>query len=204
MKKLALLVFTLIVSKGLIAQGIPPTYETGNNSSSEGFSTNRLFIGGNLNLGFGTGYTNIGANPEVGYSFSEWIDAGVVLNIGYNSLKDYTGSNAKITTWNYGAGLFARLYPISNIFVQVQPEYNWSDSKLKYSNSSSASQKYSTSAASLLAGVGYSQRVIGENAFYLAVLFDVNKDKNSPYRTVDGSYVPIIRAGFNFYLHPNR
>lgn len=207
MKKLALLVFTCILANGLMAQGIPPTYENGSSSSSsEGFDANRLFIGGNLNLGFGTGYTNIGANPEVGYSFSEWIDAGMAFNIGYNSQKYYNGSSEayKISTFNYGAGLFARLYPFNGFFVQVQPEYNWSNSKLKYPNNSGPSDKYSTSAASLLAGVGYSQRVIGQNAFYLAILFDVNKDKNSPYRNYDGSYVPIIRAGFNFYLHPNR
>ena len=209
MKKIAIIVITLFLSKGLLAQGIPPTYESDNPSASgSGFQTNNIFIGGNLNLGFGSGYTNIGANPEIGYSFSQWIDAGVVFNIGYNSVKYYDAGTGieqyRLNTFNYGGGLFARLYPINNFFVQVQPEYNWSSTTAKYPNNSGPNQKYTASAASLLAGVGYSQRIIGQNAFYLAVLFDVNKDPNSPYRDFDGSYVPIIKAGFNFYLHPNR
>lgn len=207
MKKLILILFTLVLANGLYAQGIPPSYESGGSSTGEsGFDANRVFIGGNLNLGFGSGYTNLGANPEVGYSFSEWIDAGLAFNISYLTQKSYYSNGAEASryrTFNYGAGLFTRLYPIKNFFIQLQPEYNWMNITEK-ATASNVERKFSATAPSLLAGVGYSQRVIGQNAFYLAILFDVNKDQNSPYRNYDGSYFPIIRAGFNFYLHPNR
>ncbi|BAV08575.1 hypothetical protein SAMN05421788_10137 [Filimonas lacunae] len=209
MKKIIAIAFALFLSKGVMSQGIPPSYESGRSSTTEksGFDANRLFIGGNLNVGFGTGYSNFGANPEIGYSFSDWIDAGLAFNIGYVSQKSYdlySGAEvSKISSFQYGAGLFARLYPFNGFFVQVQPENNWMNTTWK-ATGTGAKEKYNTSAASLLAGVGYSQRVVGQSAFYLAILFDVNKDQNSPYRNADGSYYPIIRAGFNFYLHPNR
>lgn len=207
MKKLVLILFTLVLAGGLNAQGIPPSYESGSSASGvSGFDANRLFIGGNLNLGFGSGYTNIGANPEVGYSFSEWIDAGLAFNISYLTQKSYYSTGAEASqyrSFNYGAGLFTRLYPFKSFFIQLQPEYNWMKVTEK-ATATNVERKFSATAPSLLAGVGYSQRVIGQNSFYLAILFDVNKDQNSPYRNYDGSYYPIIRAGFNFYLHPNR
>jgi hypothetical protein len=203
MKKLLFAVCLLMGIAHLSAQGIPPTYESGGSSSGEGFQTNNIFLGGSLSLGFGSNYLNLGANPEIGYSFSEWIDAGLVFNINYTSNKWYSGNlETKQNTFNYGAGAFTRLYPIRNFFLQLQPEYNWSSTT--YKTAGYPNEKFSTGAPSILAGVGYGQRVIGQTSYYIALLFDVNKDQNSPYRNYDGSFIPILRAGFNFYLHPNR
>lgn len=202
MKKTLLVLALLLGFTQLQAQGIAPTYESGG-SSGGGFQPNNIFIGGSLSLGFGSNYFNVGGNPEIGYSFSEWIDAGLAFNINYTSNKWYTGgADVKQNMFNYGGGVFTRLYPIRNVFVQVQPEYNWSSITYKMPNA--ADDKYTTSAPSLLAGVGYGQRIVGQSSYYISVLFDVNKDKNSPYRNWDGSFIPIIRAGFNFYLHQNR
>jgi hypothetical protein len=204
MKNLLFAACMLMGLTHLSAQGIPPTYESGRSSSGEGFQANNVFVGGSLSLGFGSNYFNVGGNPEVGYSFSEWIDAGLAFNINYSSTNLYSGGYeaGKQKMFNYGAGVFARLYPISGFFLQLQPEYNWSSITDKANGL--PDNKYSASAPSILAGVGYSQRVIGQSSYYIALLFDINKDPNSPYRNYDGSFVPILRAGFNFYLHPNR
>ncbi|RFM26065.1 hypothetical protein [Deminuibacter soli] len=208
-KRIACLLCITFASSQLFAQGITPTYEDGEPAPQEhGFNRNNIFLGGSVSLGFGTGYFNIGGNPEIGYSFSEWLDAGVAFNLSYYSTKyyDYSGySDANQKSFNYGGGVFARLYPIRNVFLQVQPEYNWS--KYTLTDNSSGTQQKSTfrvGAPSLLAGIGYSQRVVGSASFYTVLLFDVNKDPNSPYRNYDGSFIPIIRAGFNVYLHPGR
>ncbi|MFY7901074.1 MAG: hypothetical protein ACOVNY_12880, partial [Chitinophagaceae bacterium] len=60
-------------------------------------------------------------------------------------------------------------------------------------------------AFSTLVGIGYGKRFIGESSFYTAILFDLSNSPNSPYvqNSVNGSStvkVPVIRAGFNFYL----
>lgn len=176
----------------------PATYQE--NTGTSGFSSNNIFLGGAVSLGFGSGYFNAGGTPEVGYSFSQWIDAGLAVNINYQSLKDYYGNTQN--SFNYGGGVFARVYPIPFIFLQVQPEYNWMSYTLKTGNGASSS--VTVGAPSILAGIGYSQRIVGKASFYTALLFDVNKDPNSPYRGYDGSFIPILRAGFNIYLHGNR
>ncbi len=206
-KRFALIAFAVFLSTQLFAQGVTPTYEEAE-PAQKGFNKNNLFIGGSVSLGFGTGYFNVGGNPEVGYSFSEWLDAGLALNVSYYSTKyyDYSGySNSTQKSFNYGGGVFARVFPIRNVFLQVQPAYNWSRYTLS-DNSTGTNLKstLSVSAPSLLAGIGYAQRIIGQSSFYTVLLFDVNKDPNSPYRNYDGSFIPIIRAGFNFYLHPSR
>ncbi len=200
-KAAAFLALLVSASTGLLAQR-PPTYEE-NPSPGGGFNQNNLFLGGSLNLGFGSNsYFNIGGTPEIGYSFSEWVDAGIALNLNYYTIKDYGGNKAK--SFNYGGGVFARLFPIRNFFVQLQPEYNWS----KYTTELSANGQKSTvtyGVPSILAGVGYSQRIIGSSSFYTAILFDINNDPHSPYRDAyTNNIIPIIRAGFNIYLRPSR
>jgi hypothetical protein len=200
-KATAFLALLLCFSARLFAQ-VPPTYEE-RPASGGGFNKNNLFLGGSLNLGFGSNsYFNIGGTPEIGYSFSEWIDAGIALNLNYYTIKDYGGNKAR--SFNYGGGVFARLFPIRNFFVQLQPEYNWA----RYTEEYSANGQKLTAthgAPSILAGVGYAQRIIGSTSFYTAILFDINNDPYSPYRDAyTGNIIPIIRAGFNIYLRPSR
>ncbi len=78
---------------------------------SSGFKQENIFIGGSLGLGGGTGGFAIGANPEIGYSFNNWFDAGLAFNINYNT-QNYTdiyNNNIKLRTFNYGAGVFTRI-----------------------------------------------------------------------------------------------
>lgn len=207
-KRIACIICVCFATTQLFAQGATPTYEEGETPHS-GFNRNNIFLGGSVSLGFGTGYFNVGGNPEVGYSFSEWLDAGLAVNLSYYSTKyyDYSGYSTGTTqkSFNYGGGVFARVFPIRNVFLQVQPEYNWSHYTIS-DNSSGVTQKSTlhVGAPSLLAGIGYAQRIVGASSFYTVLMFDVNKDPNSPYRNYDGSFIPIIRAGFNFYLHPKR
>jgi len=173
-----------------------------------GFDLNRLFAGGSIALGYGTGGVDgsssfvIGANPEVGYTVAEWLDAGVAFNAIYNSIK-YTDPNTllriKQTSFNYGAGVFLRGHPFSSFFVQVQPEYNWIAYKSKLLDMS-GEIKETVNAASFLVGVGYGQRVVGEMNIFTVIMFDLATEKYSPYRDGYGRAVPIIRGGINFYF----
>ncbi len=53
------------------------------------FRRDNIFLGGSLGLAIGgwNGGFNIGANPEVGYSLTNWLDAGVVGNFNYFSYR---------------------------------------------------------------------------------------------------------------------
>ena len=177
------------------------------NEEQGGFKKQNVFLGGSISLGFGSGSFAIGANPEVGYSLSQWLDGGVVFNINYSSQNydiDYNGSyDEKVSIFNYGGGVFLRVYPIHFLFLQLQPEINWisyNDKSIAYSIAS----KTTVHATSLLGGIGYGQRIVGQSSFFTMIGIDLLNDINSPYRDAYGGAYPIIRAGFDVYLRPSR
>ncbi len=71
-------------------------------------------------------------------------------------------------------------------------------------------QTYKVEANSFLVGGGYCQgrEGSGEPFYYLSILFDIAKDKNSPYveQTQSGKInaLPIIRAGVQIPLFQGR
>jgi hypothetical protein len=169
----------------------------------KGFRKEKIFIGGGINAGFGSGSLSLGAIPEVGYTVAKWLDAGVVFNLNYNRISADYNYGVKQNSFNYGAGVFARLYPVKFLFLQVQPEYNFTTYKAT-DTYTGFTQKNTQRAGSLLAGAGYATRVIGRSNFYIAVLFDLMRDINSPYRSGTNTADPVFRTGFNFYLKPSR
>jgi hypothetical protein len=195
MKKLILSFTLLLLVLITKAQNENDGYEDNN-----GFRKDNIFIGGSISLGVGSGSFGIGANPDVGYSFSQWLDGGVVFNVNYNSQRDYY-YDIRYSSFNYGGGIFVKAYPVPFLFVQLQPEQNWITYSTKYSN---LVDKQTVSASSLIGGVGYTQRMVGQSSYFFMLGIDLLTDINSPYRDSYNHAVPIIRAGFNFYLHPSR
>ena len=203
MKKYLLFFSILILAATTNAQNYAD-----DNDIKGGFRQENMFVGGSIALGFGSGSFNVGANPEVGYSFAQFLDAGIALNINYVSQKyyDYYGNNPvyRLSGFTYGAGPFVRIYPVKFLFVQGQYEHNW----IKYSEkdyTSGLRAKYPTvNSNSLLLGIGYAQRIIGQLSSNISVSFDALNDVNSPYLDGYGKKQPIIRAGFDFYLKPSR
>lgn len=163
------------------------------------FKRENIFLGGSINLGFATGVFQIGANPEIGYSLAKFWDAGIVTNLIYSSLNaDYNGG-VQQTSFNYGAGLFTRVYPIDFMFAQAQAEHNWISYRLKDEFTGSKFNQ-TLQSNSILLGIGYGRRVIGQSGFYTTLLFDVTKSINSPYIDSYGNSLPILRGGFTMYL----
>jgi len=205
-KKVVIAACLLITAMGGYAQEHMPqrvnTYS--DEGPATGFKKENLFLGGSLALGLGTYEFNVGVSPEIGYSLNSWLDAGLVVNFNYNSIRadPYYDNNYRYHTFNYGAGLFGRAYVLPFLFVTAQPEYNWISANVKDMNTGATdSYSYTTHAPSLLLGAGYGQRIIGQSNFYLALMFDVLGNVNSPYNDINGHPLPVIRAGFNIYLH---
>jgi len=201
-KKLFLSVVAIIFFTQLFAQdspGIPA------DEGSKGFKKQNIFIGGAINLGFASNSFQIGAVPEIGYSIAQWLDAGLGFNINYYAERadPYYNGNIQYHNLNYGGGPFIRLYPIRFIFLQGQFEANWIKVHSKDFNSGNTYENTYNS-TSFIAGIGYIQRVVGQGSFYTMIGMDLLNNPNSPYRDYNGSAIPIIRAGFNFYLKPSR
>lgn len=200
-KKVLLIVALLFTLCSTYAQR-PSTYD--GEKGEKYLPGNRLFIGGSLNLGFASNTFQVGAVPEIGYSVTDWFDAGLGININYSSERadPYYNYNVRTRSFNYGGGPFIRLYPIHFLFIQGQLEENWIKVNQKdYNTGLDGSATFQST--SLIAGIGYAQRIVGQNNFYTMIGIDLMRDPNSPYRDYNGSAIPIIRAGFNFYLKPS-
>lgn len=200
MKKCVLLVAGFLIALNfLIAQGREK------DEKGKGFKKENLFTGGSVSLAFYNNTFLIGGNPVFGYSIADWIDAGIVVNYNYTSYRDvsYYGSNDKIRQSVYGGGVFTKLYPIRFLFVQAQFEHNFIRQKYYLPGSRDPSEVAKLDASSFLVGGGYtSDRYPGSGRpfFYLAVLFDIADNTNSPYTDNLGRVIPIVRGGIQVPL----
>lgn len=175
-----------------------------NKEVNRGFKKEKLFTGGSANAGFANGTTMLGITPQLGYSLTDWADAGITLNVNYISQRDFY-SPAKYRQTIYGPGAFVRLFPVDFLFGTAQFEYNVIRQKtIPGEGVSSFVDRFNSS--SLLVGGGYAGgRQRGSNTYYfLSILWDVLGDKNSPYVDQLGRATPVIRAGYNIGLFQGR
>ena len=155
-----------------------------------------ILFGGGLLLGGGNNSFQLGLNPELLKSYNKYIDAGVIANIYYSSFSISQVSNEKIKNFQLGAGVFARVWPIEQFFIQIQPEYNrtWTSAN-NYSNGVRASTNFG--ATSILGGIGYGKHN-ADGMSYFSVMIDLLNADQSPYKIGQTSAQPIIRAGAGF------
>lgn len=176
-------------------------------SEIQGFDVNKMFIGGNIILGYGGGSSSsqftIGANPEIGYSIYKNLDLGLAFNVVNQSgsyYDNYYYANVKYNAFQFGAGVFARIHITDGIFLHAQPEFN----NIKYTGSTDNASVTVTpekiSSNSFLVGIGYGTRDIGNGNFFTLILIDLQNNRNSPYRNYAGQIIPQIRGGFNIYF----
>lgn len=196
MKKYLLFIFLISLPAAIFAQ-----MRTDYNES--GFSQSNKYFGSGLNLGVSGRSFNIGLNPELGYSVSRWLDAGFAVNFNYYAQNASELNNIRFQNINYGAGVFARIWPVNFIFFQVQPEYNWISSSQK-NVTTQQTNRFNYAAESMLVGLGYGTRQVGSRISYVSLLIDVLQNPNSPYRDAYNDPIPVFRAGFGVYLRPNR
>ena len=173
-------------------------------------NVNPLFIGGNLVVGGGSGSFQLGLNPEVYKRVNDYVDMGASTNLFFQSFNPTISNGLPGTSsrsFQLGVGGFTRIWPFEKFFFQIQPEYNYTWSRLKDRStidiSSGVSRSFRFGAESLLAGIGYGTR--SENGMtYFSVMIDLLQNPNSPYRDGYNRAEPIIRAGFAFPIRRSK
>ncbi|TDH27864.1 hypothetical protein EXU57_05200 [Segetibacter sp. 3557_3] len=206
MKKLLTLLAVIMVCSPAFSQGEYIEDEP------RGFKKERVFIGASLGLGLGSGVFNVGANPEVGYSITNWLDAGLSTNFNYTTIRPEYNFGYRQRSTTYGGGVFVRVHAFRGFFLQALPEYNRRTIRNRFVQAGGPDDRYKLEAPSFLAGVGYGGRVIGQSGFFTVLMFDLANNSNSPYINsyVDNngnairSRLPVLRTGFNVYLGPKR
>ncbi len=171
-----------------------------NAQDTKGFDKEKVFIGSGVNLGFFNGFI-LGLNPEIGYSFNRFIDAGLATNVNYFTQNDQY-SSIVYRQFTFGGGPFIRIWPANMFFIGGQFEYNSINYSIKENNTVTGRQKLS--APSLLVGGGYGSRFVGRSQFSTSIMVDVLRDVNSPYIDYYGRLQPVLRTTFTFYLRDKK
>lgn len=166
-----------------------------------------LFIGGNIVVGGGSGWFQLGLNPELSKRVNQWVDIGGAVNLLYSASNPNFLSSTRTRSFQFGIGGFTRIWPAERFFLQVQPEYNWNWTNMKdmstNSETSGASRKIRYGAESVLAGIGYGSR--SEHGMtYFTLMIDLLKNPNSPYRDGYNRADPFVKAGFALPIRSKR
>jgi len=161
----------------------------------KGFDKSRLFFGGNFGLGLGSKSSSIIFSPQAGYRFSNYFAAGAGINLNYYSYTTlWNNGNETKTRYGYtGLNTFARLYPISYLLLQVQPEINYSWGSIKYPDGSPTEKLPGQFVPSVLLGGGAAIPTGGRGALILMLQYDVLQEARSPYGNK-----AFFSMGYNF------
>ena len=173
-----------------VAQDEDPVITRRKPEPKKGFNKENIFAGGNIGVLLGN-YTFVNVSPQVGYHFGKFLEAGAGINLQYVSQKyfDQNGNDFyKESYYVYGGNVFARVFPVRPVYLQIQPEYNWLNARLKYYDNNYPVQKYKAHAPSLLMGIGGSFEGV-----LVSVMYDVLQKPGSPY-----SNKPFLSIGFGY------
>lgn len=166
---------------------------------AQGLRQTPWFFGGGLVAGFSSYGSAFGLSPLAGYKLNDYVDAGLGLNLIYNSSKprDWNGNQTdyKSRAFNFEIMPFVRAFPINNVFAQLQFEQAWVNGNII---SGGQKTKFNYDYQSLIASLGYAQRMGGRVGFYFSVGIDLLKDPYSPYRDNHGRVKPVFSTGINF------
>ena len=145
----------------------------------------RLYIGGNLGLMFGS-TTLIELSPQVGYRLTERFIPGLGITYIY---QNYRYNNIRYENSVYGGSIFSKYFLTEKLFGHV--EYEMLNVEFIDLYLSQIDRKW---ISSFYIGGGYSQP-IGQRGFaQVMILFELIQDPWYPYYRSN----PIIRIGFGF------
>lgn len=178
------LIISALLCVALSKYSIAQDGKTESSEPHKGFDKSKLFFGGNFGLSFSTYYSLINVSPQVGYRFNQYLAAGAGVNFIYSSQKYVDFNGSALYRYNYGVtglNIFGRVYPIQQLFVQLQPEMNYTWGKVKYYQSNTSQKLSPELVSSLLAGAGGVIPAGGRGAFIIMLQYDLLQQNRSPY-----------------------
>ena len=117
----------------------PRMKKTVEDEKKGGFKKENLFTGGGATVSVGSYSTFWVQAPYLGYSITKWLDAGIVFNFNmhlpgdvYYDIYGNIVSDDKSRQTVLGPGVFARVYPLKFLFLNIQAEQNFITDKIIY------------------------------------------------------------------------
>lgn len=138
----------------------------------------RLYTGGNVNLGFVNGFAIIMVNPIAGYRITHKFSAGLGGKyIYYGNLGKNTYGPTFRNTY-YGGSIFSRYLFNDSFFAHGEFEllnsYHLDPNNINYGSRALAKMFF--------LGAGYNTRLGGNFTAQIMILYDFINDANSPYQ----------------------
>ncbi|MCZ4410204.1 hypothetical protein O3Q51_15415 [Cryomorphaceae bacterium 1068] len=173
MKKFRFILFAI----GLIMFSITLKGQNSDNPYKGVAFKNRITVGGDLGLSFGSQLTYVRIAPVLGYIVSPKFTIGAGPSFQYWEDRRYTPS---LETTIYGGSTFGRYFVIEQLFLQAEFEVLNLD-EINYAIGSDFSNRERVTIPVFFVGGGYSQRTAGGSGFFVSVMYDLIGDLNSPY-----------------------
>jgi hypothetical protein len=194
--KIFFLLLVLVVS-------FTATAQRGNDAdeNTSFFKKENLFTGGSTVVSFGQGSFSLGIGSYFGYSINKYVDVAASFNYNYISERDQN-SSLKYRQSILGPGAFVRVFPIEQLFLQVQHEYNFIKLKRIYGVRGYPDDVIKLKSQSTLIGGGYCSGRQGTGSIftYYSIMYDISNDIYSIYRDEYGRKRPIFTFGINIPL----
>ena len=159
----------------------------------EGFTLNRMIVGGTIGFGMGDNVVAFSVAPMVGYRITDKLAAGVGFGYQYFKVKDYfelTDVNGKTDLYDLkasmiSASVWVRYLVFDRMFVHAEYEHNfYSFQNYRFSQSGTGEiegYKEKIDVPCVLLGVGYRQPVSDNASVYIMGFYDVLQREYSPY-----------------------
>lgn len=131
----------------------------------------RIYVGGEVGLSFGTNSSYIHLSPIVGYDITEKLSAGFLGMYQLWHFKDFYDNS--FNYHSYGGGIFTRFRPIPQIITQLEFD-------LFNTNDFASGTLDRVNVPAFMLGLGYAND-FGNGAYYqIMLMYDFINDPNMP------------------------
>ena len=191
MKKLLLILALAIIPKVWGQYDIDNAKKESDESSVNWFELKqRIYVGGELGLSFGTGSSFVNAAPIIGYDLTDKFSVGISTMYQLWRLRDFTGATYNFHT--FGGGLFTRFRPVQQIILQLE-------TNLYNTNDFDSGTLDRVNVPAIMAGLGYAQPLGGRSYYQIMLMYDFVNDPNMPLPPI--IFEPLhFRMGLVWYL----
>jgi len=201
MKKLLFAFFLLTTTLNMVANpaenlSIFNSIQKKKKKKDSAFDRTRLLAGGGGGFGAGFRAFSINVTPSIAYCFTDNFNIGTTIGFNYyqqaedfqyfnTTTNQVTDATFKYKYPGYSFSIFARQIIAQRFMLNFEPEMNnvkvVKDYDVNPTNGKVTEDKYRLNISSVLAGIGYVQKISDLGYSYVMVCYDLTQNPNARY-----------------------